>query len=126
MDPSDKIRWNPIAVDEALAPFVALSKAVPGNERTAHTRNGGAKRRGEVWIDTYTAIKANGVNRVFVCYVEERGDEPTFVLFDENALRGPQSWREFVARADRVFGPDQLGEALEAWRGVAERAGMAR
>ena len=119
----DKIRWNPVAVDEALAPFVALSKAVPGNKRTAHTRNGGAKRRGEVWIDTYTAIKANGVNRVFVCFVEKRGDEPTFVLFDENAVRNPHSWRDFVAQADRVFGPDRLREALDAWREVAAWAG---
>src|SRR5687768_13332524 len=70
------IRWNPDAVDEALAPFVALSRSVPGNERTPHTRAGGAKVRGEVWIDTYTAIKANGVNRLIVCFVEKPRDDP--------------------------------------------------
>ena len=123
MDLSGEIRWDPDAVDEALAPFVALSKAVPGNQRTAHTRNGGAKRRGEKWIATYTTIKANGVNHMFVCYVEKRGDEPVFVLFDANAQRDPGNSREFEARAERRFGPNELGEALDAWREVAARAG---
>lgn len=123
MDRSDKLRWDPDAVDYALAPFAALSKAVPGNQRTAHTRNGGAKRRGEKWIATYTAIKANGVNRMFVCYVEKRGGEPVFVLFDADAARDPGNSRDFEARAERVFAPDGLGEALDAWREVAARAG---
>ena len=60
---------------------------------------------------------------MFVCYVEKRGDEPVFVLFDANAQRDPGNSREFEARADRVFGPDQLGDALEAWREVAAQAG---
>jgi hypothetical protein len=117
------IRWNPDAVDEALAPFVALSKAVPGNERTPHTRAGGAKIRGEVWIDTYSAIKANGVNRLLVCFVEKPGDDPIFALFDAGAGHPLVTWRDVVARADRVFAPDRLGEALDAWREVAVRAG---
>lgn len=113
------IRWNPDAVDEALAPFVALSKTVPGNERTPHTRAGGARQRGEVWIDTYTAIKANGVNRLVACFVEKPGDEPVFALFDAGAGHALSGWRDVVERADRVFGPGELGEALEAWREVA-------
>jgi hypothetical protein len=117
------VRWNPDAVDEALAPFLALSRSVPGNERTPHTRAGGAKVRGEVWIDTYTAIKAEGVNRVFVCFVERPGDEPVFVLFDAGVGHALTTWRDVVERADRVFGPDGLEEALDAWREVAARAG---
>lgn len=117
------IRWNPDAVDEALAPFVALSRSVPGNERTPHTRAGGAKVRGEVWIDTYSAIKANGVNRLIVCFVEKPGDDPIFALFDAGAGHALATWRDVVARADRVFGPGELGEALDAWREMAARAG---
>lgn len=123
MDQSDEIRWDADAVDDALAPFVVLSKAVPGNRRTAHTRAGGAKRRKEKWIATYTAIKANGVNRMFVCYVEKRGDDPVFLLFDAGAERDSGDSREFETRAERRFRPDQLGEALDAWREVAARAG---
>lgn len=118
--------WTRDAVDAALAPFVALSKAVPGNRRKAHVPGGGGRRSGELWLDAYSGIKANGLNYVLNCFIEKKGDDPVFALFDWGAGHATTSWRDVVARADRVFGPDQLGEALEAWRGVAERAGMAR
>ncbi len=74
-------------------------------------------------IDTHSAIKANGVNRLLVCFVEKPGDDPIFVLFDAGAGHPLVTWRDVVARADRVFAPDRLGEALDAWREVAARAG---
>ncbi len=70
---------------------------------------------GPPYIDTYSATKANGVIRVFLCFFEQPGDDPIFVLFDANAGHAPGSWRDVVA-------PGQLGETLETWRRSALRA----
>lgn len=122
-DDHSGIRWTRDAVDRALAPFVALSKAVPGNRRKAHVPGGGGRRSGELWVDAYSGIKANGLNYVLNCFIEKKGDDPIFALFDWGAGHATNSWRDVVARADRVFEPGQLAEALDAWREVAARAG---
>src|SRR3712207_6258909 len=70
------LRWTRDAVDAALAPFVALSEAVPGNRRKAHVPGGGGRRSGELWVDAYSGIKANGLNYVLNCFIEKKGDDP--------------------------------------------------
>jgi len=95
---------------------------VPGDGRTTRAR-AGRGGGGEVWLDTYTAAEANGLNCVFICFVEEPGGEPVFALLDAGAGHDLASWRDVGARADRVSTADELGEVPEAWRGIAVRAG---
>lgn len=109
------LRWNQQAANDALTPFVQVSKGVPANQRTIFTDAGGRKigrpkdDPERMWVDTYTAIKTPKVNAVFVCYIPRPGDEAYFELH----LSG-----ETVER----YSPDQLETGLSRWTEIAHEA----
>jgi hypothetical protein len=125
--------WTPARVEGALAPFIALTLTVPGNERhrkagTGFTHAGGLKRKGKAHIASYTGVKRGGVNAILVAYVERKGEMPIFALHaDEGAARsGPadeDTVASVLARAERTFTAEQLQtEALPLWQAIVARA----
>jgi hypothetical protein len=116
-----------------LRPFIDLTLTVSGNKRHRRTREGfthagGLKRTGKAYIDTYTGVKRNAVNAVLVAYVEKKGGEPVFALYDgsgvaKSALVGGDTVDTVLRRAARTFSAETLhAEALPTWQGIVAKA----
>ncbi len=75
-----------------------------------------------MWVDTYSAIKAGGLNYIIVCYIEKPGDEPIFVIANEGTGQRASSWHDLVEKAEGKFPPEELSAALAMWRQIADRA----
>lgn len=109
------LRWNQDTVRDTMQPFKDVAVAVTLNQRTAYTEAGGFKvgrtkdDPERVWIDTYSAIKTQAVNAVFVCYIKQPGNEPEFQL-------------QVNGKHIRSYNADQLTDALTEWRMVAAQA----
>lgn len=116
--------WNPDTIKRALEPFVALTRTVPQNGRTVFTEAGGAKLRGDSWIETYTSVKANGVNRLFIALVAKQGDDPVFLIPAERG-KSHGTIAQMIEGAEFRFGPDHLDEALRIWAEIIRAAGGA-
>jgi hypothetical protein len=71
--------WNQDRVDETMQPFARIAAGVPNNQRVKYTRAGGRKigksknDPNHLWIDSYSAIKASGINAVFGCEIKGQG-----------------------------------------------------
>jgi hypothetical protein len=111
----DHLTWNRTTVAEALQPFKQIAASIKGNQRIAYTEAGG-RRIGRPkddpdreWIDSYSAIKTDKCNAVFVCYVKRPGDEPRFELHFGGVCR-------------TTYGENELEKALTDWREVSTRA----
>lgn len=111
----NELKWNQRTVRNIFKEFVAVSRSVDGNSRTVYTEAGGKKIGRAIddperhWIDTYTAIKARGVNITFVCYIKEPGDNPRFEIQEQGDVLSEYS-------------ADGLAIALADWKKQAERA----
>lgn len=113
--------WNQNRVDEVMLPFIKVAARVPDNQRVNYTRAGGRKigsRKDDpdhLWIDSYSAIKAGGINAVFGCEIKKPGGDPIFTLY-----LGGGSRREATPSA--VYNFDQLQDALAEWETIAHSA----
>lgn len=111
----DFLEWNQDKVKAALAPFVAVSETISDNRRTAYTEAGGRKIGRKqtdpdwMWIDTYTAMKAGGVNAVLVCHVPMPGDTPWFEV-------------RLNEITQQRYDPAELDAALVRWKELAAEA----
>ena len=106
-------QWNQGTVRECLEPFSAVARGVKHNRRKVYVGAGGKSRRrrddpDREWIDSYSGIKTNALNAVFVCYVKLRGDDPRFELQ--------------VDGKTEHFKIEDLGRALARWKELAELA----
>jgi hypothetical protein len=108
----DLLEWNQNTVREALQPFADVAKTVPDNKRTPYTEAGGMKIGRSKddpdwkWVDTYSAIKTQKLNAVFVGYVEKPGDDAYFHLIVDGVI-------------ERIYPPSDLVGALDRWRAIA-------
>jgi hypothetical protein len=109
------LKWNADSVRETMEPFKNVAATVRDNQRTTFTDAGGLRigrskdDLERVWIDTYSGIKTDAINAVFVCYIKRPGDEPEFQLRINGVLAGS-------------YNADQLNEALSEWQAIAARA----
>jgi len=79
------LEWNQERVTDVLTPFAELTKKIKNNRRVVYSIAGGGKHKDashpdHLWIDSYTAVKAKGINATFSCHIKHPGDEPTFIL----------------------------------------------
>ena len=108
----DFLEWNQDRVKQALEPFAKISSEVADNARTTYTEAGGLKigrpvgHPERMWIDSYTAIKTKKLNAVFVCYVRQPGDHPSFEL-------------QVAGTVERRYTPADLDDALTRWREIS-------
>lgn len=117
-------------VGELLAPFAAIAKTVPNNQRKALTDQGGLLRgpdRTRIKVERYSAIKAGDINASVVCIVlrhGERANEPIFMLCHRGtgAIR-ERSIKEAEARAEIVCGVEGVRDLLARWSELAKLAG---
>lgn len=120
--------------ESALAPFIAVSKSVQGNRRTAFTAAGGLKLQGRVAVDVYTAIKCAEVNVILVAFAQEKRGDLVFSLIkigDKTVKRevapgfhgitDPDAL-DIIARAEAVFTEATLPDALPTWKDFADQA----
>lgn len=104
--------WNQDAVKAALAPFFEVARSVKLNKRTPYTEAGGFKigrsknDPEHMWIDSYSGIKTDRLNAIFVCYVKRPGDDPEFQLQVDGVV-------------EARFGADELPNALSRWKELA-------
>lgn len=119
----ETLEWNPETIKRALEPFVSLTKTVPDNNRTVFTEAGGAKLRGEAWIETYTSVKANGVNRLFIALVAKQGDDPIFLIPSDKAKTPSRTIADLIENCDHKFTVEQLPEAQKIWAQIIRAAG---
>lgn len=107
------LTWNEARMAEALRPFAEMARSVANSRRTAYTNGGGLRRRPKndperMCVDSYSAIKRNGINAAFAGRIKAPGDEPEFELL--------------VNGDKRLFKLSELGEALEEWKQIAAAA----
>ena len=109
------LSWNQERVRLLLSRFVVCSEGVQSNRRTTYTEAGGLKigrskdDPDRKWVDSYTAIKTDGINAVLVCYIPKPGDEPYFELHLDGGM---------VERYDL----SRLDEAYQRWETIAKEA----
>jgi hypothetical protein len=103
--------------------FVAITNTVPNNQRINFTQNGDFKQRGIVWINYYTSVKTNEINKEFDAIVNAAGDDPVFLIRDCYANASTDILQEFVDTCESKFRHDQLDEAYAAWREIVASAG---
>ena len=107
------VYWNQDRVRILMEPFVLISRSVKNNKRTSYTEAGGFKIGRSKndpdwrWIDTYTAIKTEHGNAVFVCYIINIGSEPIF----EMILDGLK----------KEYKLDQIDQALSHWENYSKK-----
>lgn len=83
------LEWTPERVQIALEPFVEISQSVVGSKRKAHVVAGGGRRKHRshpdaLWVDTYSGIKTTKVNATIACHIREVGDEPLFIIIEND------------------------------------------
>jgi len=113
-------KWTAADIEEILLPFTALTKSIPNNARLAGrgiTHAGGLKLKGEMAINSYTAIKARGVDVVLVACAKEKGDVPYFILRER---RSPTD-KEMTERG-RFTVANLQAEVLPIWQEFARIA----
>jgi hypothetical protein len=117
------LEWNPETIRRTMKRFEALTKTVPNNGRTAFTEAGGAKKRGEAWIDAYTAVKTNGVNLSFGALVRKQGEEPVFRIRNSTPNGSINTTSALGENCDLQFSPAELDQAYDVWKGIILEAG---
>lgn len=124
VNPRTKARikvWTAADVEDLLFEFIELTKTVRGNTRLqdkGFTGAGGKKKRGEMAIDAYTAIKVGSVDAEFVAYAPKKGDVPHFILFERLS---PDDAKR--TETGRFSVQALLADALPRWRELTRRAG---
>ncbi len=109
------LKWNPEYVNEVMLPFKEIASTVPFNKRTAYTQAGGLKigrakdDPARMWIDTYSAIKTQKINAVFVCYIKQPGNDPEFQLHIDGVQK-------------KSYNASDLPDALLEWKNIASQA----
>lgn len=114
-------KWSAGDVEDLLAPFIDLTRSVPCNtrvEKNGITHAGGLKIKGEMAIDSYTAIKAKHVDAVLVAYAKDRGDVPYFLLLERLSPEAADRTQRGRFEVSTV-----VDEALPLWRELARAAG---
>jgi hypothetical protein len=113
--------WTTADVEEVLRPFTELTKSVPNNARLPTkgvTHAGGLRVKGEMAIDSYTAIKTKSVDAMLVAYAREKSDIPHFILLERQSPMDKER-----TETGRFTAGTLLEEALPRWRLLAQKAG---
>ena len=111
----DLLQWNQATIQKVLEPFAEIARKVQGNKRTSYTEAGGFKigrTRDDpqwMWVDSYSAIKTESLNAVFVCYIPRPGDDAYFEIRLNQDI-------------ERRYEPAELDDALDRWRQLALEA----
>lgn len=103
-----KMSWDQDRVRTTLWPFKVIASTVKDNGRTSYTEAGGEKLHADsyghepYYVNTYSAIKAAGINAVFACNIKQAGEEPEFKLSLDNKVAHTYHADEFGRRVGRV------------------------
>jgi hypothetical protein len=113
-------RWSAVEVADLLSPFADLAKSVMNNARLpgrGMTHAGGLKLKGEMEINSYTAIRANGVDVVLAAYAERKNDIPYFILRERLSPNDKE-----MTETGRFTISNLLEEALPRWEALTRLA----